>query len=174
MIFTISLTASKPSEGWPIWSVCTFVVVRSLSRVGLFATPWTTACQASLSFTISWRLLTLTSIESVMPSHHLILCHPLFLLPSIFSSIRVSANEEVCTEVSPFLSCARGRHCSSTMTPFSHAGSLSYCVGSCFWSAGPSELAGGINPLFHFQCSRKRYSMVLVLIFRHWHELFMP
>ena len=89
VIFTNSLTASPPSEGWPVWSVCTFVVVRSLSHVWLFATPWTTARQASLSFTIFWSLLTLTSIESVMPSHHLILCHPLFPLPSIFSSIRV-------------------------------------------------------------------------------------
>ena len=159
VIFTNSLTASPPSEGWPVWSVCTFVVVRSLSHVWLFATPWTTARQASLSFTIFWSLLTLTSIESVMPSHHLILCYPLFPLPSIFSSIRVFANEEVYTEVSPFLSCARGRRCSSAMTPFSQAGSLSYCVGSCFWSAGPSELACGTNPLCHFQCSRKRHSI---------------
>ena len=53
------------------------------------ATPWTAACQASLSFTISWSLLKLMSIESVMPSNHLIFCHPLLLLPSIFPSIRV-------------------------------------------------------------------------------------
>ena len=51
--------------------------------------PWTAACQASLSFTISWSLLKLTSIESLMQSNHLILCHPLLLLPSIFPSIRV-------------------------------------------------------------------------------------
>ena len=98
-------------------------------------------------------------IDSVMPSNSLVLCHLLCLLPSIFSSIRVFANEEVYTEVSPFLSCARGRRCSSAMTPFSQAGSLSYCVGSCFWSAGPSELACGTNPLCHFQCSRKRHSI---------------
>ena len=55
------------------------------------ATPWTAARQASLSFTISWSLLQL--IESVMPSNHLILCHPLLLLPSIFPSIRVFSNE---------------------------------------------------------------------------------
>ena len=55
----------------------------------LFATPWTAAHQASLSFSISWSLLKLISIESVMPSNHLILCHPLLLLPSIFPSIRV-------------------------------------------------------------------------------------
>ena len=58
-------------------------------------TPWTAACQASLSITNSWRLLKLMSIESVMPSNHLILCHPLLLLPSIFPSIRVFPNESV-------------------------------------------------------------------------------
>ena len=57
--------------------------VQSLSRVRLLATPWTATCQASLSITNSWSLLTLVSIESVMPSNHLILCHPLFLLPPI-------------------------------------------------------------------------------------------
>ena len=65
----------------------------SLSRVWLFATPWTTAGQASLSITNSWSLLTLMSIESVMPFNHLILCHPLLLLPSIFPSIRVFSSE---------------------------------------------------------------------------------
>ena len=55
-------------------------------------TPWTVACQASLSFTISWSLLKFMSIESMMPSNHLILCHPL-LLPSIFPSIRVFSSE---------------------------------------------------------------------------------
>ena len=68
-------------------------VVQLLSHVRLFATPWTAAHQASLSFTISQSLLKLMSIESVMPSNHLILCHPLFLLPSIFLSIRVFSNE---------------------------------------------------------------------------------
>ena len=61
------------------------VVVQSLSHVRLFVTPWTAACQASLS----WCLLKLRSIESMMPSNHLTLCHPLLLLPSIFPSIRV-------------------------------------------------------------------------------------
>ena len=65
------------------------------SHVWLFATPWTTACQASLSFTNSQISLKLMSIESVMPSHHLILCRPLFPLPSIFPSIRVFSNEWV-------------------------------------------------------------------------------
>ena len=71
------------------------VVVQSLSHVQLFATPWTTAHQASLSITMSWSLLKLTSIESVMPSNHFILCHPLLLLPSIFPSIWVVSKESV-------------------------------------------------------------------------------
>ena len=60
------------------------------SRVQLFATPWTAACQASLSIINSWSLLKLMSIESVMPSNHLILFHPLLLLPSVFPRIRVA------------------------------------------------------------------------------------
>ena len=65
------------------------VVVQSLSCVRLFVTPWTAACQASLSFTISQSLLKLMSIELVMPSYYLILCHPILPLHLIFSSIRV-------------------------------------------------------------------------------------
>ena len=70
-----------------------FSSVHSLSRVQLFATPWITAHQASLSITISRSSLKLTSIESVMPSSHLILCRPLLLLPTIPPSIRVFSNE---------------------------------------------------------------------------------
>ena len=69
--------------------------VQLLSHVLPSATPWTAACQASLSFTISWSFLTLTSIEWVMPSNHLILCCPLLLPPSVFPSIRVLSNESV-------------------------------------------------------------------------------
>ena len=72
-----------------------FSLVQSLSRVWLFAAPGTAACQFSQSVTNSWSLLKLTSIESVMPSNHLILCHPFLLLPSIFPSIRVVSNELV-------------------------------------------------------------------------------
>ena len=67
--------------------------VQSLSRVQLFATSWTAACQASLSITNSRSSLRLTSIESLMPSNHLIFCHPLLLLPPIPPSIRVFSNE---------------------------------------------------------------------------------
>ena len=72
-----------------------FSSVQSLSHVWLFATPWTAACQASLFITNSWSLLKLMSIESVMPSNHLIICRPLLLWPSIFPSIRVFSNESV-------------------------------------------------------------------------------
>ena len=72
-----------------------FSSVYSLSRVRLFATLGTVAWQASLSITNSWSLLKLMSIESVMPSNHLILCRPLLLLPSIFPSIRVFSIESV-------------------------------------------------------------------------------
>ena len=72
-----------------------FSLVQSLSRVRLFATPWTAAHQASLSITNSWSFLKLMSIESVMPSIHLILCHPLLLPPSVFPSISVFSNESV-------------------------------------------------------------------------------
>ena len=75
------------------YEVGNVAAVQSLSHVWLFESPWTAAHQASLSFTISWSLLKLMSIESVIPSNYLILCHPLFLLPSIFPSIRVFSTE---------------------------------------------------------------------------------
>ena len=74
-------------------SVIYIVVFQLVSCVQLFSTPWTAKSQGSLSFTISWNLLKLMSIASVMPSNHLILCRPLLLLPSIFPSIRVFSNE---------------------------------------------------------------------------------
>ena len=85
-----------------------FSSVQLLSHVWLFATPWTAACQASLSITNSWSLLKCMSIESVMPFNHLILCCPL-LLPSVFPGIRVC----ICTShvsSAPWLPVARGYH----------------------------------------------------------------
>ena len=70
-----------------------FFVVQSLSCVQFFATPWTAACQAPLSITISWSLLRFMFTESVMPSNHLILYRLLLLLPPVFPSIRVFSNE---------------------------------------------------------------------------------
>ena len=87
------------SPGTVIYGI--FSSVQSLSRVRLFATPWTAARQASLSITKSWGLLKLVSIESVMPSNHLILCHPLLLLPSIFPSVRVFSNQSVLCIMGP-------------------------------------------------------------------------
>ena len=76
-----------------MWVESTFSSVQSLSRVWIFATPWISASQASLSITNSQSLLKLMSIKSVMPSSHLILCRPLLLLPPIPPSIRVFSNE---------------------------------------------------------------------------------
>ena len=73
--------------------VTCFIVVHLLSCVWLFATSWTSTHQIPPSFTISWNLLKLMSIESMMPSNHLILCHPLLFLPSIFPTTRVFSNE---------------------------------------------------------------------------------
>ena len=94
-----------------------FSSVQSLSHVRLFATPWTAACQASPSITISRSSLRLTSMESVMPSNHLIVCCPLLLLPAVFPSIRVFSNESVLRmrwpkywsfsfSISPFSECS--------------------------------------------------------------------
>ena len=77
------------------WATLQFSSVQSLSHVQLFVIPWNAACQASLSITNSRNLLKLMSSESVMPFNHLILCHPLLLLLSIFPSIRVFSKESV-------------------------------------------------------------------------------
>ena len=87
------ITVTQRKEYLIISAIFIFSSVQSLSHVWTFVTPWTTACQASLSITNSQGLPNLMSIESVMPSNHLILCHPLLLLPSIFPSIRVFSNE---------------------------------------------------------------------------------
>ena len=82
------------------WSAAVHGVTKSWTRLSDWtelnlSTPWTAACQASLSITNSWSLLKLMSMESMMPSNHLILCHSLLLPPSIFPSIRVFSNESV-------------------------------------------------------------------------------
>ena len=89
---------SLQAGSWPSFKKVKFylnTVQFSCSVMSNSATPWTAACQASLSITNSWSLLKLMSIESVMPSNHLILCCPLLLLPSILTSIRVFSNESV-------------------------------------------------------------------------------
>jgi len=98
---------------------CVVVVVQSLSHVRLLATPWTAACQASLSFTNSWSLLKFMSIESMMPSNYLVLCCPLLLLPSIFPSIRVFYKESAL--------CIRWpKNWSFSINPFSEYSGLSF------------------------------------------------
>ena len=92
--------AEGPGQGltkshMPIITCISHQSVQSLSCVRLFATPWTAACHASLSITNSKSLLKLMSIKSVMLSNHLILCHPLLFLPSIFPSISIFSNESV-------------------------------------------------------------------------------
>ena len=89
-----------------------FSSVQLLSHVWLFATPWIAACQASLSITISWSSLKLTSIESVMPSSHLILCRPLLFLPPIPPSIKVFSNESTLC-----MSWPKYRNFSFSITP---------------------------------------------------------
>ena len=86
MLYKVVLVSAVQQSELPI-------AVQFLSHVQLFATPWIAACQASLSFTISWSSLRFMSIESVMPSNHLILLHSRLLLPSIFPSIRIFSNE---------------------------------------------------------------------------------
>ena len=76
-------------------SIKHFSSVESICHLWLFVTPWTVACKASLSINNTQSLLKFMSIDSVMPSNHLILCHPLFLLPSVFPSIRDFAHESV-------------------------------------------------------------------------------
>ena len=100
-----------------------FSSVQSLSRVQLFTTSWTAACQASLSITNSWSLLKLMSIESVMLSNHLILCRPLILPLSIFPSIRVFSNESVLPMSSSncyFLTCIQISQQAGKLVWYSH------------------------------------------------------
>ena len=92
-VFIPVYTIVKSEKNCPV--LITVRSVQSLSRVRLFATPWTEARQTSLSITSSWSLLKLMFIESVIPSNHLILYHHLLLLPSIFPNIRVFSNESV-------------------------------------------------------------------------------
>ena len=91
------------------------------------ATPWTAAGQASLSFIIDWSLLTLMSAESVMPSNHLILCHPL-LLPSIFPSIRVFSSESLFTSSGQSI----GASASASVLPMNIQGLFPLGLTGCF------------------------------------------
>ena len=109
---------------WTSFVPSVFVVVQPLSCVWLFVIPWTEAHQAALSFTISHSLLKLMSIESVMPSNYLIFCHPLLLMPSIFSSIRVFSNE-----LSLCIRCPKYRSFSFSISPSNeYSGIISFSI----------------------------------------------
>ena len=104
LLAVVTLGTSRPVK-LGLRNVTQFSSVQSLSHVQLFATPWTTARQASLSITNSLSLPKLISIESVMPSNHLILCHPLLLLLSIFPNIKVFSSESaLCIRWPKYLS----------------------------------------------------------------------
>ena len=104
---------------WMSWMLLSLF---SCSVVYDYATPWIAACQASLSFTISWNLLKLMSIESVIPNNHLILCLPLLLLLSIFLSIKIFSNESaLCIRWSKYLNF------SFSISPFNeYSGMISF------------------------------------------------
>ena len=108
-----------------------FSSVQPLSSVRLFETPWIAAHQASLSITNSWSLLKLMSVDSGMPSNHLILCGPFLLPPSIFPSIRVFSNESVCFHLFFF----RGKRLALFFFSFIFTSwrliTLQYCSGFC-------------------------------------------
>ena len=120
---------------WEEWYY--FVVVQLFSHVWLFATPWTAACQASLSFTISQNLLKLMSIASMMPSNHLILFHPLLLLPSILPSIRVFSSESA-------LCIKRPKYWSFSINPSNeYSGLISFRI---YWRLGWSPCSPRDSP----------------------------
>ena len=129
---------------WSLW----VVVVQSLSCVWLFVTPWTAAHQASLSLTIFRCLLKLMSIESVMPSNHLALCHSLLLLPSIFPSIRVFPSESVL----PILCQSIGASASASVLPMNIQGW--FPLG---WSGWISLLSKGLWRVFSNTVQKQQF-----------------
>ena len=116
------MTSTKDSPLY-LW-VVVVVAVSSLSHVQLFAVPWIAACQACLSFTVSLSLLKLMSIESLIPSEYLILCHHFLLLPSIFPSIRVFSSESVL-----HIRWTKNWTLSFSISPFSeYSGRISFSI----------------------------------------------
>ena len=133
--------------------------VQSFSCVQLFATPWTAARQASLSFTISQSLLKLMSIELVMPSNHLILCRPLVLLSSVFPSIRVFSSESV-------LHIRRPKYWSFSTSPSNeYSGLISFRID---WFDLPA-VQGTLKSLFQ-RCSSKALSLLYGPILTSVHD----
>ena len=150
-----------------ILSVFKVQSIQTFSCVRLFATPWTAACQASLSITNSQSLLKLMFIESVIPSNHLILCLPLLLLPSIFSSIRVFSKESVLHIRWPTY-----WSCSFSISPYNEYSGLIYFRMDWFdiiavqgtQESSPTPQFKGIN----FSVPSIRYSPILTSIHDYW------
>ena len=146
-----------------------FVIVHLLSSVQLFETPWTAAHLASLSFTIYQSLLKLMSIESVMPSNHLILCHPLLLLPSIFPSILV-----VSKELTPYISWSKYWSFSFSISPPKEYsvlisfridfGFVCFCFPRCSQEPSPTPQCKSISS----SESRLHYGLTLTSIHNYW------
>ena len=135
-----------------------FSSVQSLTCVRLFATPWTTAHQASLSITNSCSLLKFMSIKLVMPSNHLILCYPLLLLPSVFPSIRVFSNESVITSGDQGL----GASASASVLPMNIQGLFSLGLAGLI-----SLLSKGHSRIFYFiiiKCKLKLWDTIFYLL----------
>ena len=139
--------------GFPTLALLPFVVVvvQSVSPVRLFVTPWTAACQAALSFIISQSLLKFISIELVMLSNHLILCHPILLLPSIFPSIRIFPNElTLCTRWQKYWSFSFSI---SPSNKYCHDLRITYCFYSvaklCTTLCDPMDCSTPGFPVFH-------------------------
>ena len=132
--------------------------VQSLSCVWLFATPWTVAHQAFLSITTSWNLLKLMSIELMLPSKHLILCHPLLFLPSVFPSIRVFSNESIL--------CIRWpKYWSFSISP-SNDVQGGFPLG---WTGWISLLSKGLSRVFsNTTVWKHQFFSVIVPIKAHW------
>ena len=138
-------------------TACTqFSSVQSLSPVRLFATPWTAARQASLSITNAHSLLTLMSIEPMKPTNYLMLCHPLFLPPSIFPSIRVFSNESVLCIRWPKYWCF-----SFSISPSNeYSGLISFRMD---WLV--SFQSKGLSRVFSNTAAEKHHSLVLSFLY---------
>ena len=156
MLYVNYISIKKKSQGERSWGKMKFgdnlyskFVVQLLSHVQLLEAPCTAARQASLSFTISWSLLRLMSIESVVPSNHLIPFHPLLLLPSIFPSINVFSSElALCIRWPKYWSF------SFSVTPSSeYSGLISFRI-DCF---GLLEVQGTLNSLLQHHSSKHQF-----------------
>ena len=143
-----------------------FSSVQLLSHVQFFANPWTAALQVSLSITNSWSLFKLMSIKLLMPSNHLILCHPLLILPSIFPSIRVFSNESALHIRWPSI----GVSASTSVFPMNtqHRSPLGWTGWISLQSKGLSRVFSNTTVQKHQFFGTQLYSPTLTSIHDHW------